>query len=172
MNRNNANRKRFGALDVMIVILVAALLVGVGYRYITMRSSDQKQDALLDDYIVSIKINNIRNSSATNYLEKGTNFYLKESGELFGTLREGVTISDAETYYTLDDGQIVLARNNATGDLYRVDVQASFDVLGKTDADGSLLLGGNRYVAANKQVEIYSKYVSFIVTVTEITKSH
>jgi len=171
MNANKEKKRHFGALDVMIIILVAACLISFGYRYFSMQSSDQNQNTQLENYIVSIKISNIRNSSAQNYMEKGTNFYLKESGELFGSLREGVTIGDATTYYELSDGTVVLAKNNATGDLYRVDVEASFDVQGKTDGNGSLLLGGNRYVALNKEIEIYSKYVTYNVVVTGITKA-
>jgi len=76
-----------------------------------------------------------------------------------------------ELDYELSDGTVVLAKNNATGDLYRVDVEASFDVQGKTDGNGSLLLGGNRYVALNKEIEIYSKYVTYNVVVTGITKA-
>jgi hypothetical protein len=133
--------------------------------------SDTNASVQLDDYIISFKVSNIKDSSAKNYFEKGTNFYLTESNVLLGSLREGVIVKDAETYYETADGTVVLVTNNAVGDLYRVDVEASLDAKGRVDANGGFYLGGNIFIAPNKELVIYSKYLSITVTVTDIKKA-
>lgn len=167
---NKTEKTRLGALDVFIIVAVLVCIVSVGLRMFMTQSSDLDKNVQLDNYIVSFKVMGIRDSSAKNYLNKGTNFYLDENDVLFGALREGVTISDAEAYYEMPDGSIVLASNNASGDLYRVDAECSLDVTGKTDANGCFLLGGNKYIGINKELLIYSKYLSITVLVTDITK--
>ncbi len=168
---NQPKKQHIGALDVVIIVIVLVCAVSVGLRMVMTRNSDLDKNVQLDNYIVSFKVMGIRDSSAKNYLQKGTNFYLDDSDEFFGTLREGVTVNDAESYYEMPDGTIVLAANNASGDLYRVDAECSLDVTGKMDSNGYFLLGGNRYIGINKELLIYSKYLSITVMVTDITKA-
>ncbi|MGN1346715.1 MAG: hypothetical protein ACI4V1_08010 [Eubacteriales bacterium] len=168
---NQKKKQRLGALDVFIIAAVLVCAVSVGLRLFMTRTSELDKNVQLDPYIVSFKVMGIRDSSANNYLIKGTNFYLEETGGFFGTLREGVTINDAKAYYEMPDGSIVLAANNSSGDLYRVDAECSLDVTGKLDANGCFLLGGNRYLGINKEVKIYSKYLAITVLITDITKA-
>jgi len=168
MNKNE--KKRLGALDVLIIIVLAVCLISIGLRVFSSMTSQTNANVQLEDYIVSFKVSNIKDSSAKNYFEKGTNFYLSESNVLLGSLREGVTIKDAETYYETSDGQVVLVTNEAVGDLYRVDVEASLDAKGRVDENGAFYLGGNIYLAPNKEITIYSKFLSITVTVTNIQK--
>lgn len=168
---NKTKKTRLGALDVFIIAAVLVCAVSVGLRMFMTRSSDLDKNVKLDDYIVSFKVMGIRDSSAKNYLHKGTSFYLDENDAFFGTLREGVTVNDAEAYYEMPDGSIVLASNNASGDLYRVDAECSLEVSGKTDADGRFLLNGNKYIGINKELLIYSKYLSITVLITDIAKA-
>ena len=167
---NQPKKMRLGALDVFIIAAILVCAVSVGLRMFMTRSSDLDKNVQLDHYIVSFTVAGIRDSSAKNYLKTGTNFYLEENDAFFGTLREGVTVGDAEKYYEMPDGSIVLASNNASGDLYRVDAECSLDVTGKTDADGRFLLGGNKYIGPGKELMIYSKDLSITVLVTDITK--
>ena len=168
---DKTKKQRLGALDVFIIVAVLVCAVSVGLRMFMTRNSDLDKNVQLDNYIVSFKVMGIRDSSAKNYLKKGTSFYLDENDAFFGTLREGVTVNDAETYYDMPDGSVVLASNNASGDLYRVDAECSLDVTGKMDANGYFLLGGNKYIGVNKEMLIYSKYLSITVLVTDIAKA-
>ena len=168
---NKIKKQHIGALDVFIIVAVLVCAVSVGLRMFMTRNSDLDKNVQLDNYIVSFKVMGIRDSSAKNYLRQGTNFYLDENDAFFGTLREGVATNDAETYYDMPDGTVVLAPNTATGDQYRVDAECSLDVTGKMDANGYFLLGGNKYIGINKEIMIYSKYLSITVIITDITKA-
>ncbi len=163
--------KRLGALDGLIIVVIIACLVSIGLRIFSTVNAGTNSSVELDNYIVSFKVMNIKDSSAKNYFEKGTTFYFDESGEVFGTLREGITIKDAEKFYEKPDGSIVLTTNNAVGDLYRVDVEASLNVKGTMDENGGFYLDGNKFIAPNKEIKIYSKYLSITITVTGVNKA-
>ena len=167
----NEKKKRLGALDIFIIFAVLSCIIGVGIRYFTTKNTSISNTAQLEDYILTFEIYNIRDSSAQNYLEKGTNFYLQSNNERIGTLREGVTVREAERYEEMPDGRVVKISNNGTGDLYRVDVEGSFDCKGILNENGSFLLNGNHYIGINKEISIYSKYVTFTVKITGIAKS-
>ena len=168
---NKTKKHRLGALDAVIIVAVLVCIVSVGLRMFMTQNSDLDKNVQLDNYIVSFKVMGIRDSSAKNYLKKGTTFYFAEDNTQFGTLREGVTVYDAEAYYEMPDGTVVLAANNSSGDLYRVDAECSLDVTGKLDSNGYFLLGGNKYIGRGKEIKIYSKYLSITVLVTDITKA-
>lgn len=167
----SSEKKHLGALDIMIIILILAVFGSVAFRYLNIRNSDVASGVQLDNYIITFEISDIRDSSARNYLETGTNFYFDDNDQFFGTLREGKTIQDAAKFYELSDGEIVYVSTDVTGELYRVDVEASVTAKGKIDADGRFLLDGSRYVGLNREVKIYSKYVSYTVLITGITKA-
>ncbi|MBE6542309.1 MAG: hypothetical protein E7672_07675 [Ruminococcaceae bacterium] len=170
MKKTNS-KKRLGVLDIFIIIIVLVCVASVVIRYVGIDNSQVSSEVQLDNYILSFNIKNIKDSSANNYMEKGTKFFIQSSGEYLGTLREGVTISDAVRYYELQNGQSIAVPNTATGDLYRVDVEASLDVQGVLREDGTFLLGGNQYVAVNKEITVYSKYLTVTIMVTDITKA-
>lgn len=168
---NNKEKKRLGALDALIIIVLVICIVSIGLRVFSTIRSETSANVQLDSYIISFKVSNIKDSSAKNYFETGTNFYLSDSNVLLGSLREGVIVKDAETYYETEDGKVVLVTNNAVGDLYRVDVEASLEAQGRVDANGAFYLGGNIFIAPNKEIMIYSKYLSITVVITDIQKA-
>ncbi len=168
---NTTKKQRLGALDIVILVAVLVCAVSVGLRMFMKQNSDITTSAPLENYIVSFKVMGIRDSSAKNYLKENTTFYFEDDDSVFGTLREGVTVNDAETYYELNDGTIVCASNESSGDLYRVDAECSLDVVGKLNENGYFLLGGNKYIGRGKELQIYSKYLAITVRVTDITKA-
>ena len=166
------NKKRLGALDVFIIIIILVCMVSVGFRIFANRTSEVGESTQLDNYVVSFKVMGIRDSSARNFMTKGTKFYLNDSNAYIGSISEGnITITDAVRYYDLMDGTTVKASNTATGELYKVDVEASFDAQGKIDSNGRFLLGGNQYIGLNQELQIHSKYLSITILVTGINKA-
>ncbi|MDD6985251.1 MAG: DUF4330 family protein [Eubacteriales bacterium] len=166
------NKKKLGALDVFIIAILIMCIVSIGLRVFSNKTSDISESTQLENYTVSFKVMGIRDSSARNYITKGTKFYLNDSNVYIGAINNGdITITDAQKYYDALDGSTVSATNTGTGDLYKVDVEAAFDVEGKTDSSGRFLLGGNQYIGENQELQIHSKYLSITILVTEITKS-
>ena len=169
---NNKEKKlRIGALDIFIILVVLVCAVSIALRYVSIKDAGVGESAPLENHDVSFKVSDIKDTSAQYYMEPGTSFYLEDTDAILGTLREGITVSDAEKIYEMPNGEVVVAQNNATGDLYRVDVEASFDAKGRVDSAGRFLLNGNTYLGINKEVKIYSKYLAITVVITGITNT-
>lgn len=171
MEKKNAKKRGLGALDVFIILALIVVAVGLGLRIFVNDSAELSTGAALEDYVVTFRVMNIKDSSAKNQMHTGDKFFLKEGGVLLGALRENRTVTDAQSFYEMPDGTIVRAANTATGDLYRVDVEASVDAQGRLNADGGFLLGGNTTIAPNQEVQIYSKYLAITVLITGIAKA-
>ena len=98
-------------------------------------------------------------------------FYLDENGDLFGTFITMNSIQDAQKYYEMRDGTVASVTTTLEGDQRRVDVEGSVNAYGRSDANGCFLLNGSRYIVANDEVKIHSRYVSYTVLITGISKS-
>jgi len=166
------NRKKLGALDFFIIIAIIAAILFVVIRFYFIKTSDQSETVVLDDYIVSYELQDVRNSTAENYLASGTKVFFADNNAYFGELREEKTVRDAQKFYELDDGTVVLSNTEVVGNLYRVDVEGSIAVKGMMDANGRFLVNGNTDIAPNKSVKIITKYLAVELTVTDITKAN
>ena len=171
MNGNTRPKKGLGALDVLILILLLVVIGSVGLRYMRSRNADASETAQLDNYVVSFQVKNIRNTSAENYLNEGDLFFLDENNQLFGTFRQVQSVLDAQKFYEMPDGSIASVSSHLSGDQYRVDVEASVTASGRMNDDGRFLLNGSRYIVLNDELKIHSKYVTFVVLVTDIAKA-
>lgn len=169
MNENGKRKKGLGALDVLILLLLLAVAGSAGYRWYSARNSYTASSAQMDPYVITFLITDIRDSSAQKYMETDTVFYFTDTDQVFGTLREGKTIRDAERMYNMANGEVVKVSTDLTGDFYRVDVEASVTAHGRTDADGRFLLDGSRFIGENREITIYSKYLTVTAVVTGIS---
>ena len=161
---------RIGALDVFIVLALAACVIGLGLRMFSQSEAVENSTAVMKDYTVDFKVNNIRGSSV-NYFNVGDVFFLKEGNVRLGEL---VSRSDmlAQRYYTDLDGNTVLVMNEATDDMTkRIDLDGRLLVSGVRDADGRLLVNGQQYLGVNKEITIKSKYITVNVRITAIDEA-
>ncbi len=163
-------RVRIGALDVFIIIAVLACVVGLGLRMFMKGDTVVNNNAVMEDYVISFSVSNIR-ASSVKYFNKGDVFFIKENSMRFGELTETSDLL-ARRYYTNMDGQVVYVMNESTDDrTKRVDLEAEIAVMGFLDANGRFLLNGNQYLGVNKEIEIKSKYITVNVKITSIAKS-
>lgn len=171
MENKKTKRKGPGTLDVFIILAVVVVLAGIGLRAYMTRNADVGTAVVLEDYIVSFEVLNIRDSSNARHMQVGDKFYLKDNDIMFGTLQEGNIVNDAAYFYEMPDGTIKKVLNNASGDHYKVDVEADVLAQGTVDQNGAFLLGGNTYLALNKEIPIYSKSLAITVKITGIRKA-
>ena len=161
---------RIGALDVFIVLALAACVVGLGLRVFSRSEAVENSTAVMKNYTVDFEVCNIRGSSV-NYFNVGDVFFLKEGNVRLGEL---VSRSDmlAQKYYTDINGNTVLVMNEATDDMTkRIDLDGRLLVSGIRDADGRFLVNGQKYLGVNKEVEIKSKYITVNVRITAIEEA-
>ena len=171
MNETKEKKRGIGALDVLIIILVVAVLGNAGLRFWRSRRAAASEQAQLGNFTIQFTVRNIRDSSAKDYLTEGTVFYLDENNQVFGTVDQNFNSDYASRYYETKDGQIILVKSEIENDLKRVDVMRSVTAKGCYDSDNRFLLNGVTYLALNREVSIHSKYVSYTVLVTGISNS-
>lgn len=173
MGNQKTERKRLGALDIMIIVIVIVCLCSVAIRYFTQRSAGYGSEVgqPLESYIISFEVKDLRNSSAVNCMNAGDVFFIEDENQSIGKLREDLSIQVAEKVYESADGQLVTVRTTGEGDLYRVDVRGSFESIGRMTDDGSFLLGGNLPLAVNKEIKLYSKFLAIEVRLTDISRA-
>ena len=171
---------RIGALDVFIVLALAACVVGLGLRVFSRSEAVENSTAVMKNYTVDFEVCNIRGSSV-NYFNVGDVFFCSEDTARLTFLKEGnvrlgelVSRSDmlAQKYYTDINGNTVLVMNEATDDMTkRIDLDGRLLVSGIRDADGRFLVNGQKYLGVNKEVEIKSKYITVNVRITAIEEA-
>lgn len=167
---NKEKKIRMGALDVFIIAAVITCIVGLGLRMFSRSEAVVNHNAVMDNYVVSFSVSNIRESSV-KYFSKGDVFFIKENTVRLGELIERSDLP-AQKYYSDINGNTVYVMNESTDDrTKRRDVTASLLVSGIMDERGRFLLNGTQYLGVNKEMEIKSKYITVNVKITSIAKA-
>lgn len=173
MNENTnvkKQKKKLNAIDWFLILAVLLILAGAAFRLAVGSDGSALSGAVgMEDYVVSFKISNIRNSSS-EYLQEGDVFYVEETEQVFGTILGNVSITPARFFLEDASGNFVEAYAPENGDATRVDVTGTMQVSGYM-AEGGFLLGGTTSLAINKTVLLRSSYLSVVITITDIVKA-
>ena len=167
-----SKKKRLGALDICILTALVLCVIGAAARFAFKEDSVLAQNTVLDTYTVYFNVNDIRETSS-RYLYDGAEFYLDEGGEFFGTLVGTPSPTPARHIYIDENGNHVEVYNNTNDDrVARIDVEGTFSVSATVDQNGYIRLGGNTYIAPNKEVRIRSKELLINIQITSIVKAN
>ncbi len=171
MNDTKTKKKRLNAIDWFLIIAVLlCAAAGVLRMIIGSEGGTLTTGVKMEDYIVSFKISNIRNSSM-RYLKDGDKFYLASNNSEFGTIEGSVSVTPA--LYRIEDahGKYVQAFAPENGDATRVDVTGTMRVSGYM-SDNGFLLDGLTALSINRSVALRSPFLYVTITVTGITKAN
>lgn len=165
-----ASRKRGNILDLLILLVLLACLVGIGYRYYT--SSGQSQSRSFREAEISFEIKDAV-FTLPSYVQAGDQVRL-ESGALLGTLQDnnaadGATalyVSAASLITTDEDGNYIRI---TYPDSSRVDCLGSLLCRGVFEEDGSFLLEGNTYLTPGSTYRVHTETAAFTLVVTACT---
>ena len=167
----NKNRVKFRALDVVIIVLLLASLVGVYFRYniVDMLVGGRN----LDDYAVSFEIKDIQDATKDKF-EIGNKIYYRSNGDLLGELIPVTENSDAPVRHTPAIKSVVPTGTNEVVEIAypegtRIDVSARMMCKGRLSDDGGFLLDGTEYIAPGQSISVMTDYVTFDIVVTGIT---
>ena len=160
--------RRFGLVDVVLIVLAVLALVGVWQRdnLKTLFTTEE----VLDEYTVTFEIKKVR-STTGELLKKDVAFTVENEGEriLLGTLVRDVAASAATE--TLRDKE-----GNLVNVVYPEDEYEYFwDVGGELRCeglmrDGSFLVGGKMYLARNKTIHVQTETADFDIVIKDIAK--
>lgn len=171
MPKNLTREKRkLNAVDYFILIAVVLCIAGAVLRVVVDRSGGSlSSPVVLEDYVVSFKIENIRNTS-TEYLTAGEEFYIDTTKQFFGTLTDNVSVTPALLYIEDANGNYIQTYAPENGDATRVDVRGTMNVSGYM-SEGGFLLGGSTPLAANKSFALRTTNLYVTITITDIAKA-
>lgn len=154
-----AGRLHFNIIDLLIILVIAAVVTGVAFRYNLIDKIGVKSNE--DTVIISFLIQDIKESS-TDALVLGDVFYWEANSMPIGELISKKP-SFAEAFIEKAEGNLVKVYN-----------ENSFDVRGEIKAtgkikDGSFMLGGTQFLAPGKILYVESKNIMVTITITNIT---
>ncbi len=173
MNANTSEKKtkkKLNAIDWFLIIAVVLCLAGAALRMLLgSESGSFTSPVVMEDYIISYEIRNIRNSSA-EYLAADEVFYIEATDQYFGKSAGNISVTPAQFYLADAEGNYVEAYAPENGDATRVDVTGTMLVSGYM-GDNGFLLGGATSLAVNKSIALRSTYIYVSITITDIVKA-
>ncbi len=172
MNKRETKKSgdTLNALDYFIIAAIILCLAGAAIRtFIGSEGNSLTSQIVMEDYVISYRISNIRNSS-TEYLYDGAEFYQHATQQYFGRLTGDVSVTPAQILMEDVHGNLIQTYAPENGDATRVDVTGTMLVSGYMGENG-FLLDGATPLAVNKAVTLRSRELYVTVTVTSITKA-
>lgn len=151
---------KFNAIDFLILLFIIAAILAVAFRsglkdsLVAIRSNET--------IVYTLRINNLQKESF-DMLEIEDKLFAQSDDKLLGKI-VGKTSRPAETYISLDSGEIV-----KTYIPERLDIFLTVECTGRVTEEGCML-GGNYFVAAGKRISAYTDTVSFSFEVTNAYK--
>ena len=153
---DNKKRFKFGPIDIVIIILFIACVVGIILRYNISEKLQNTTD--LREAEVSFLVSDISPSAADAFIIGDVAFW---EGNRLGPIKSK-DVYNAVEYNANADGFPVKSEN-----LEKRDVRGVITASGKLTDDG-FLLNGNMYIAAGKELKINTKNIAVTITVTGV----
>ena len=165
---------RGNVLDIAILLIVIASIVSIGYRYYQTRegvSDEQLRTAELTLTAQAVE------PGVINALTQGNVVYLKNTGEVLGTLEKHpqatgscpVEFHAASVIMTDEHGNYVQA---SMPDGTLLDLTAVIKSRGTVDEEGVFLLDGRYAVVPGQRISVYTERVSMVLTVTQVRTAY
>lgn len=167
-------KRRFGLLDLALILLAILALVGVWQRNNLKKLF--AEDEILEQYVITFEIKKVRSTTA-QLLVKDLSLYTQNGdGQVaLGTLTQPVAVSPATVYLS--------PRGAGTGSVnmveavypmdeheYYQDAGGELACLG-IEHDGAFFLGGELLVVKGQQILAQSESVDVVITVTGYRKA-
>ena len=171
-NEKNNGGVRFRALDVVIIILILAAIVGVYFRYNILDTLTGNLNQ--KDYIVSFEINDIAYSTE-NYINIGDKVYYNSgSGDDIGKLMEAsedaknalITVPAITSF--VPDGENRAVEVSYPKDT-RIDASGRMLCSGTYSVESGFLLNGRDHLSAGDKISVKTNLVTVEIVITNIT---
>ncbi len=179
VKEQNGEKKRsfpkIHVLDVVIVVLIIATVVGVYFRYNvfdTIGNLQNQNEAQITFVAKGIDF------SPNNFIQPGDSVYFKNDGKNFGTMMAStetsqvafITTPASESFITPDGKHITVPYPLDNALLAKTNAEGKIKCSGTFSEDGSFLLGGSTYIAAGGIYVICTEKVTLEITINSIEK--
>ena len=164
--------RRGNILDLLILLLLVAAIIAIGYRYYT-----KSRPARADEMRAAEVAFEIKGAIFTlpSYVKAGDVLYL-EDGTALGTVlnnspeeeNTALYVQSAAVITTDESGKYVRV---SYPDSSRVDAQGKLRCNVLPEADGSFLLDGSTYITPGSVIRVHTETAAFDMTVTSVTEA-
>ena len=166
MEKASKNKKRFNVVDALIIMLVLALLITVGYRvYRQITDNDNIEKC---EYVIEFLSDEEYYNSMTDVLKEGDEVYFCSDGVFMGYLYDSKTDSYG-VIYDAESGEAESAETN----IYEKKCFGGLIAL-STDANevkgSDYLVIGGRNISVGSRIEVYTEKATFTIMVISIGK--
>ena len=166
---SSAKAVKFKALDIVILVLILAAVVGVYFRYNILDTLTGSKN--LKDYVISFDINDIQYKTE-DYINVGDKVYYN-NGEELGTLIEAdknvtqaLTVKSASVIYVPDGA--TKAEELFYPENTRIDAKGRMKAQGSYSTDGGFLHNGRTPISIGDKISVTTELVTVQITVTDI----
>lgn len=162
---------KINALDIFIIVLVIACIVGIIYRQYSSEFSTKTGEEELYEVYFSVKDISF---TVPSYLDTNDKIYF-ESGEFFGNLLNNNDTDTTSALVVAPAGVVLTDENgNYVSTMYpdgsRVDANGSILCSCVKNADGRYLLDGTRYITPGEVISVRTELVDLEITITGISE--
>lgn len=148
MKKEGKIKGKFNLIDVLAIVLVAAVVVGIGVRFKSSVTTSVKSD---EEFIYTVKVSGVKQYTV-DALEKKGKVTDKKSEIDLGDI-EDVAIAPAATQAERADGKI--AKTEMPD---RYDVTVTVKTYGK-EGENSYITADSDELSVGRTIDIYTKYV-------------
>ena len=158
-------------LDVAIIILILAAILGIYFRYNVFDMIGNYKDQSEAQIVFSVK--NIKDTTKS-FIKINDEVYFKDDGSKFGSIMSGeensndalVGIVPASATFVENGNIITVADPSGT----RIDASGRIKCKGTFGTDGSFKLNGLEYISAGQTKVICTELVTLEITILKIEK--
>ena len=160
---NNKEKKPgFNIIDVLIILFVAAALVGIAMRY---NLADRINfDANGETFEIEFVSGWNMQEASQQYFEPGVSFYINIDSVKIGEIKE---IFDITAFEYVEDFHGNIVKSEVPG---RIDVSGIMRSTGRITKDGDFMINGNQFVAPNKEFLVHTGYLEGWVRIVSVKK--
>jgi len=162
-NETAKSKLRFNVVDIIILLVVVAAVVGLVLRFGNVGGFSADED--LKTYEIYFAVKDIAYTSEDAFVS-GDTVTLVDSGVVLGELEGLESIMPAEFFARDQSGNLIVA---SYPELTRIDVTGHILSHGIMSENG-YLVGGTTYVAAGAAYSVRSEHMDFVLEITNIVE--
>lgn len=159
MNKNGKIKGKFNIIDLLVIILIAAVVVGIAVRYGSSVTTAVKSD---EEFEYVVKVESVR-MFTIDALEKKGKVTDKKSTLDLGEITD-VQYEQTKYQSTTADGRIIFAEQPE-----RYTAYVTIRTRGK-ESDNSYITADSNELSVGRTTEIFSKYVHTSGTILSVEK--
>lgn len=159
MNKNGKIKGKFNIIDILVVILIIAVIAGIGVRYRSVVTTAVKSD---EEFEYVVELESVRQCTVDALEKKGKLSDKKATVDL-GEIID-VQAEPARFLSEKADGSVVYAKQPD-----RYTVQVTVRTRGK-ESDNSYITADSNELSVGRTTEIYSKYAHTSGTIRSVKK--